>query len=486
MRAVALVLVTGCSFVYNPGNLDNSIDSNTADVEIVADVDPTMLKLTDTWPTQVYEGAGTGGARPALVVIYGHQIAEDAVVTITPPSVKIVSTTIAGDHNFIALALEADDDGVDNDGTSEPLVIGVTQRSGMYSDVLDGSKLVLVHLNALTTAAVTRPLYSQVMITGPLAVAADASKPRLQIHAVGGVSITGAVTADASGTAPGPGGCAGGAITLDGAAQNAAMQDCTGRGRAVAGGLNGGGGGGAGFVIKGDPGTSGGDGGDAVPSIQLANLAVSVPAGGGGGATSAGIGGSAGGGGGGSVEITAGGDIAIPMGISANGAKAADISGGGGGGGGAGGVILVRAGGSATLGTLSVAGGLPGVRSTGALAGNPGGAGSDGRRRVDAANMTAADYAGPMFVTPPAVSLDQKATLSLRGAIGDMTMMGQVLDRDGNSVSTFAPAFIGSGIATPAMTLKAGYNKVCVTVAGGNVFTLPESTSCTEIAFLPH
>jgi hypothetical protein len=36
------------------------------------------------------------------------------------------------------------------------------------------------------------------------------------------------------------------------------------------------------------------------------------------------------------------------------------------------------------------------------------------------------------------------------------------------------------------MTLKAGYNKVCVTVAGGNAFTLPESTNCTEIAFLPH
>jgi hypothetical protein len=489
MRAVALLLVTGCSFVYNPGNLDHSTDSNTSDVEVIADVDPTMLKLTDAWPTQVYEGAGTGGARAALVVIYGHQIAEDAVVTITPPALKIVSTTIAGDHNFIALALEADDDGIDNDGTSEPLTIGVTQRGGTYADVLDASKLSLVHLNALTATAITRPLYSQVMITGPLAIAADATKPRVVLHAVGGITITGAVTADAAGATPGPGGCAGGAIGVDGAPQNAAMQDCVGRGHAVAGGLNGAGGGGAGFVIKGDAApASGGDGGDAVPSMQLANLAVSVPAGGGGGAKSAGTGGSAGGGGGGSIEITAGGDISIPMGISANGGKAADVSGGGGGGGGAGGVILVRSGGTATLGTLSVARGEPGLKAMNALAGNPGGAGSIGRTRVDAANVTTSNYTGPMFVAPPVVSLDQVTTLVLRGAIGETTMTGQVIDRDGDTVSTFAPSFNGAGMTSSSttQTLKAGYNKVCVTVAGGNAFTLPESTNCTEIAFLPH
>jgi hypothetical protein len=487
MRVLALVLVAGCSFIYNPDHLDPTIDSNTADVEIIADVDPTMLKLTDAWPTQVYEGAGTGGARPSLVVIYGHQIAEDAVVTITPPAVKIISTTIAADHNFIALTLEADDDGIDNDSTSEPLMVAVTQRGGMYSDVLDASKLSLVHLNALTAAPVTKALYSHVAVTGPLAFAADATKPRVQINAVGGITITGAVTADASGTTPGPGGCAGGAVGADGATQNAAMQDCAGRGHAVAGGLTaGGGGGGAGFTIKGEPGTaSGGDGGDAVPNAQLASLAASVPAGGGGGATATGNGGSAGGGGGGSVEITCGGDLSIPMGISANGGKAADVSNGGGGGGGAGGVILVRAGGAVMLGTLSVARGAAGGRAANAIAGNPGGVGSVGRSRVDAATMVASDYAGPMFIAPPAVSVDPKTALQIRGAIGDMTMTGQVLDRDGNSVSTFAPSFIGSGTANPTMTLKAGYNKVCVTVAGGNAFTLPESTNCTEIAFLP-
>lgn len=484
MRVLGLVLCAGCSFVYNPDHLSGSSDANTSDVEVIADVDPTMLKLTDAWPAQVYEGAGTGNARPALVVVYGHQIAEDAVVTITPPSVKIVSATVAGDHNFIALAVQVDDDGMDNDGTTEPLTLAVSQRGGMYNDVLDASVLSLVHLNALTGTDVTRPLYSQVAIAGPLALAADATQPRFQLHAVGGISIGGAVTADAAGTAPGPGGCAGGAVGADGAAQNAAMQDCAGRGRAVAGGINGGGGGGAGFKIKGDSGTaSGGDGGDAVPSTQLANLSASVPAGGGGGAKATATGGSAGGGGGGSVEITAGGDISIPAGISANGGKSADVSSGGSGGGGAGGVILVRAGGAAMLGALSVAHGAPGAKGS---LGNLGGAGSDGRTRVDATNAVAADYAGPMFVAPPVVSLDQTTTLSLRGAIGDTSMTGQVLDRDGNPIATFAPSFNGAGLANPTLTLKAGYNKVCVTVAGGNAFTLPESTNCTEIAFLPH
>jgi len=484
MRVVALVLCAGCSFVYNPDHLSGSSDANNADVEVVADVDPTMLKLTDVWPTEVFEGAGTGNARPALVVIYGHQIAEDAVVTITPPSVKIVSTTIAGDHNFIALALEADDDGMDNDGTREPLTVAVSQRGGMYNDALDASKLALHHLNALTTATIAKPLYSQVAITGPVAIAADATAPRFQLHAVGSISITGAVNADASGTTPGPGGCAGGAIGADGVAQNAAMQDCAGRGHAVAGGINGGGGGGAGFKIKGDPGTaSGGDGGDAVPGPQIASFAASVPAGGGGGAKATATGGSAGGGGGGSVEITAGGDISIPAGISAHGGNSMDVSSGGSGGGGAGGVILVRSGGTATLGALAVAHGMPGAKGS---LGNLGGNGSDGRTRVDATNMTTSDYAGPMFVAPPAVSLEQSTMLSVRGAIGDTTMAGQVLDRDGNPISTFAPSYNGSGLASPTVMLKAGYNKVCVTVAGGNAFTLPESTNCTEIAFLPH
>ena len=78
-------------------------------------------------------------------------------------------------------------------------------------------------------------------------------------------------------------------------------------------------------------------------------------------------------------------------------------------------------------------------------------------------------------------------SLTVHGAIGDTTMVGQAFDRDGNAVDHggFTPAFSGTGIAMPSFSLKAGYNRVCVTVQGGNAFTLPESASCTEIAFLP-
>src|SRR3569833_776252 len=119
MRVLGLVLCAGCSFVYNPDHLNGSSDAHTSDEKNDAKDEPTKQKQTDVWPAQVYEGAGTGNARPALVVVYGHQIAEDAVVTLTPPSVKIVSATVAGDLNFIALALQADDDGMDNDCTTE-------------------------------------------------------------------------------------------------------------------------------------------------------------------------------------------------------------------------------------------------------------------------------------------------------------------------------------------------------------------------------
>jgi len=485
MRLVlcSLVATTGCSFVYNPSNLDLRNDSNTADVEIVADVDPTMLKLTDAYPPAIYEGAGTGGARPALVVIYGKQIAPDAVVTITPDNaVKIVGTTVAGDHNFLALALEVDDDGIDNDGELVPLSIAIAQSGGAYHDVLD-AKVSVAHLDALfaVPAGALKPLYSQVALPGNWTLGAG---PHVALRAVGSIAIAGVVTADAVGTTPGPGGCAGGGIGADGASQNSEGRNCTGRGRAVAPGLlNGGGGGGAGFVVKGDPGAaSGGDGGDAFGTKQLPSFADAVPSGGGGGAKNTGIGGGAGGGGGGAVEVTAGGDVTIPMGISAHGGKGADGSSGGGGGGGDGGAIVVRAGGTATVGTLVVARGEPGA------GGAAGGAGSAGRTRVDATTMIAADYHGPMFLAPPQVSLEQNTTLAIRGDVGDQTLVGQVYDRDDAAVphGDFSPQIGGNGQASPTFGLRAGYNKVCVSVAGGNAFTLPESTTCTELAFLPH
>jgi hypothetical protein len=485
---VVAVILSGCSFVYNPSNLGAGIDADS-----IADVDPTMLTLTDVYPAQVYEGAGTGNSRPSLLVIYGHQIAPDATVTITPatpdPStVTITSTTISRDHNFIALTVGVDDDQIDDDNMKVPLSIAVSQSAGAFHAEL-ASSVMLMHLDQLKAAPTENPpkqLYSTIAISDPIMFATG--KSHVLMRAVGSITIGGKITADAAGAAPGPGGCAGGAIAGDGLDKNSDGHDCKGRGFTVAsGGLSGGGGGGAGFHDNGGPGTGGGGAGGAMSGTdQLADATLNVPSGGGGGATSAVLGsGAIGGGGGGSIEITAGGDLSISAGVSANGAAGGNANSGGGGGGGAGGSILIRAGGTATVGSLTVNDGMGGT--SGGL-GTAGGAGSVGRTRIDAPNIiTGATYFGPTFVNPPSTSTEQVMSLMVHGAIGDTTMVGQAFDRDGNAVDHggFTPAFNGTGIAMPSFSLKAGYNNVCVTVQGGNAFTLPESANCTEIAFLP-
>ncbi|MEO8845559.1 MAG: hypothetical protein ABI591_16805 [Kofleriaceae bacterium] len=482
---VALVL-GGCSFVYNPTNLGGAVDADS-----IADVDPTMLTLTDVYPAHVYEGAGTGNSRASLLVVYGHQIAPDATVTIMPvnpdPStVTITSTVVARDHDFIALTVRVEDDLIDDDNLNVPLSIAVSQSAGAYHAELPSS-VMLMHLNRLSVAPTETPpkqLYATIAISDPITFATG--KSHVILRAVGSIQLAQAIAANASLTAPGPGGCPGGAIGADAPSANADGLSCTGRGFTVApGGLSGGGGGGAGFHDHGDPGSGGGGpGGDISGTIQLADATLNAAAGGGGGATAVGGGGAAGGGGGGSIEITAGGDVSIGA-VSANGASGANANSGGGGGGGAGGAILVRAGGTATIGPLSVTHGDGGT--SGSL-GTAGGAGSVGRTRIDAPNILAgAGYFGPTFIAPPATSPDPMVTLMLHGEIGDTTMVGQAFDRDGNAIDhgNFTPAFNGTGVAMPSLTLKAGYNLVCVTVQGGNAFTLPESANCTEIAFLP-
>ena len=484
---VVAVILSGCSFVYNPTNLGAGVDADS-----IADVDPTMLTLTDVYPAQVYEGAGTGNARASLLVVYGHQIAPDATVTIMsaspdPSTITITSTVVARDHNFIAITVRVEDDLIDDDSMNVPLSIAVSQSAGSYHAEL-ASSVMLMHLNRLTIAPTVTPpkqLYATIAISDPIMFATG--KSHVIMRAVGSITIGGKITADAVGVAPGPGGCAGGVIAGDGLDKNADGLDCKGRGFTVAsGGLSGGGGGGAGFHDNGGPGAGGGGaGGEMSGTDQLADATLNVPSGGGGGATSVALNsGAVGGGGGGSIEITAGGDLSI-NGVSANGAAGGNANSGGGGGGGTGGSILVRAGGTATIGSLTVDDGGGG---TSAGLGTAGGAGSVGRTRIDAPNIiTGATYFGPTFVDPPVTSTEQVMSLMVHGAIGDTTMVGQAFDRDGNAVDhgSFTPAFNGNGIAMPSFSLKAGYNRVCVTVQGGNAFTLPESANCTEIAFLP-
>ena len=482
-------LVGGCSLIYNPNNIkppaDASIDMRPPiDTEIVADADPTMLQLDTAYPPDVYEGVGTGGGRPSVVVIYGHNIAPDAQAALMPTgtaNVTILEQHVAHDGNFLMLALQGPIDTMTGAGTDVPIAITVTQQSstGPIVKTIDAA-LTYHYLDELTDAnvgtdsdAVSAKTWSQVDLQNPVTFAA-AHGPVL-IRSMSSIHVA---TIDANaGTAPaaGPGGCAGGAA---GTTLGAAPTDggCTGGGHA------GGAGGGAGFVMKGGDGTGAGTGGSMVGNKQITSYAANPASGGGGGAAGVGNGG-AGGGGGGVVELTARGDVTVTA-VNANGGAGAGPNGvASGGGGGAGGVILVRAGGTLTgPATLTATKGAKGASNAGD--------GSDGRTRYDAAMVAGTvtgtnSYRGPMWTSTDLFATLQTPMLTLSGEaldIGDV----RVFTKDGDINDTAAANFGTSGNATVMPQLRAGYSKVCVTVMGGQPLpTTPESTNCIEVAFLP-
>ena len=187
-------------------------------------------------------------------------------------------------------------------------------------------------------------------------------------------------------------------------------------------------------------------------------------------------------------------DISVGGAVTATGDSGAN-AGGGDGGAGTGGLVLVRAGNMLTMSTVAV--------TKGAAVGN-GGTSSDGRVRIDAAkgayptgpltcvapfSATCNLAQGPMFVDLPTRTTTQMHPIVLRGTANDATSTLIVYDKAGNAVmgpvtSIYTPTFGTTGQATVMATLKAGYNKVCVWVAGGGV-AVPESVNCREIAYLP-
>jgi hypothetical protein len=405
-----------------------------------------------------------------------------------------------GNGDYIALSIDVPVDTGCADGTSVDVDVTVTQKDLMDQPVtvtLDNAFAVrcLDELDAApTTATGLRELYSRIEIAGPVAFDATmSSAAKATLRSASGINIGGTFGASATGRNAGPGGGGGGAAGANGGGPKFGA----GIGNASAGG------GGAGFVTGGTNGgtgllsSPGGVGGGTIGDPWISKYSENQSSGGGGGgpASVAGTPG-VGGGGGGTVELTAPGNVAVGA-LAANGALGGPgTSDSGDGGAGTGGVVLVRAGNTLTLPTISVA--------KGPMTGN-GGASSDGRVRVDAAkgayptgpttcvlpfsttcNMTL----GPMFVDLPPRTTNQMLGITLRGTPNDATATLRVFDKAGNpvsgpgNVSTYTPTFGTTGQASVMPTLKAGYNKVCVWVAGGGP-SLPESINCQDIAYLP-
>lgn len=484
LAALGLVVVGGCSWIYNPDKIavkDGGADA-PVDTEIVTDADPTMLDIVDIFPSAIDEGTGTAGQRPGVVVISGKNFVDDARVTLSD-GVMVTATRVARDHNFLVAEIVAPIRMPSSEGTIA-LTVTVTQNGNANSKTIDAGDPRHLALNThekLTVAPTSsdglKPMYSQIAITGNVTFAAGAHN-RAVLRSASTIAITGNVVVDASGQNPGPGGCKGGGATSQGAGTSNDGVTCGGRGGGTGTALLGNaGGGGAGFVTMGDQGGNGGGmGGNPVGDSRIPSFASNVASGGGGGQNALSSTGGVGGGGGGTVELTAAGDVTVGA-ISANGGDGGGPMGlgGGGGGAGAGGVILIRAGGSATFGALSVAKGKVGSPN--------GGGASDGRIRVDSATGMQSGYAGPMFVAPPTFVTTQMTNIALRGMPSTSDATLRVYDKAGNVVSMVAPTFGTMGTATPSIKLTAGYNHVCVTVAGAALEL--EGNNCIDIAFLP-
>lgn len=502
ITAVAVTLCAGgCSFIYNPDNIAKGDGGTHAvDVEIVADVNPAAIALTSVYPALVYEGVGQGNSRPALIVVRGTNIAPNATVTVVPvtgaPSqVTVVGTKVALDHNFIAISLAVPVDPLqDETGAKAVARLGLTisvDNGGGVVKAIDGASdggLKLVFLDQLT-APITAPpdpgkRYSAINVAAANPFAASATASVIHLRSESAIVFGAGVTANASGTVPGPGGCAGGDKATSAPAMNSLMYACS------AGAGNGSsGGGGGGHAAAGGSGSVAGlgsvaaTGGGVRGSDPILDLTAEAGGGGGGGGITVGSEGT-GGGGGGIIYLDAAGDLTAS--ISANGAQG--MSGSASGGGGAGGTILLKAGGMLSAPSVTA---TPGAAQ--GSGGGAGGAGGTGRIRFDAASgmptATPAAYQGATFKTVSSYSYVQNvsssAELQVIGPIGVTGFVGQVYGPNDSAGSSFDLSFGGGGLAQPTVGLTAGYNRICVGVPGSNILVHPESANCAEMAFLP-
>jgi hypothetical protein len=483
---------TGCSLIYDADDLTSTppIDAGfDAPVDAtVGDANVEGLRLTGVTPAMVDEGAGTGGSRPALVVIEGSDIeARLATVTVafdgtqpeTPPTV--VEAVVEPEMGRIVVALTIPVLPAVGQGQTATVNLTVTQATTSRSIPLTVTGLDELEPATAVPSFDTEDLaavYSRVRLTQD--VTFTGSAPAF-IRSVSDIDIGANVSVNASGNTAGPGGCNGGAGGNPGGCGNGGGQP--GSGLIAAGG------GGGGFGTEGENGRAGtagaqGEGGEVVGDTMLSSLFPGGTAegnrgngGGGGGDLLGGESGGAGGGGGGTLALSAQGSIRVTASgkVSARGGV-----GGAGGGGGSGGAVLVRA-----IGVVEA--GNDWINAGGGAGSGSGGDGGDGRVRIDAPSgdvdgmaTDAVAARGPAWAPGLVViSRDEQQSLGVKGAAGaqhGVQLNGQALP--GVSLD-------GGGAGTVNVSLRRGLNAVCL-VARSNVQVLTdENLTCVTIAYVP-
>lgn len=463
-----IALLGGCSLLYNPDNLPPAAD---ADIPIPK-IDPSLIEVESAAPAEILEGVGTGGGRPAVVVIAGKNMVKDNT------TVEILKTGTEEVQEGMTILMDQLDVSIDGFFLAVPVVqdviegfegsvefdVRVTQNApntptGRASWTRQNAIQLrglpeLIHDDTNTDLLLESGVkeYSKIEVRAKALVAPttgfnEQTQP-VVLRSMSLVTITGPVRVGASGQRGGAGGGAGG--------------------RGGDGGLLGG--------TDGTPGqgphggaNKGGDASFEVGDPGLSTLGLPLRGSGGGGGAQGLSNGGAGGGGGGSIEITARGNLTVGV-VDARGS--AGLSGASQGGGGSGGVILLRAGGELKTGSLDVSGG---------------GGGVPGRARFDA-GVTATvpsganHYRGPMFEGTPLITRSPKPEFTILGK--QSANFGYFFVQGGNAAGPFS-GIIGADKATFALGagLFRGLNQVCVFVEPPGS-TSSETRNCIDIAFL--
>ncbi|MEZ4403269.1 MAG: hypothetical protein R3B06_24805 [Kofleriaceae bacterium] len=477
---LAALAMPACTFLYNPDNLPEATDARAIDA-VPIDADPSQLTLTGITPSTIDEGTGADDGRPALLLLAGASLVGTATVTVTiegvaePIAIPAGDVAVSADGTLAGVAVRIPVIADLRDGDPRTLTVTVTQGATSKSITGTVTGLDELILTGTTDAAGLRPRYAQITVAGDAHLTGTTAA---RLVATGGMTLTGVLDVDASGTSPGPGGCGGGPPAT--AAPCSPGGGEAGAPNAILGGVGGGGGGSFGTVGtpgannstgQGAPGQASGD-----PSLVPLAAQANRGAGGGGGANPTIGSGGSGGAGGGTILISTGGALIVGAdgGIRARGGDGTAPSGSGGGGG-SGGAILIRPGAAITVGRAwaTAPGGLGGSASSG-----DGGDGGLGRIRIDTARADARTiggpdtYAGPSWLPATPVLVATQPTLTVRGT-GSLSM----------AVNAGAPTTITIGAAGTAQfspQLTPGANQVCASIGTGGE---AESLACVDLFY---
>lgn len=495
---LVLSTLAGCSLIYNPSNLPNPAsdgpDAPPPDSEDKFDADPGLLALEGVFPSEIFEGTGTGGSRKGVLTVHGTNIVSGAKITVSlhagqtgDPKITIddALTDVAANGNIVAAPYTLDINDQLADGATIRLDVTVTQPNGGASVVAtltektpdaDDALLVVKGLDELTGAATASGTkeYSEVNADS-IATTPGEVEPVI-IHARGRIAVTGAITANANGQDAGAGGNPGGDGGLGALIGPGPGTAGAGPGGPTAGGKPSGGGGG--FATAGDGGALGGP---PAGEPEIRSFVTSRSSGGAGG-KGTGVNGGAGGGGGGTIELTAGGTLSVTTVTANGGIGAPGVDGGLGadgdaGGGGSGGLILLR-GAEVTATSLTV--GFGTGKNNGAL----------GRTRVDAASPSApaAGYRGIMLDKTTALITKNPTPMITVYGTNNMSFKYRIKSLNSAQVSNNLDGSIGdqgeNSFVLDAPLFR-GLNQVCVFMPGADLVNQrDEARNCVEIAYL--